>query len=293
MSPDSTRDPHFDSVPDPPGGSRSIPRGSFSPGTSRPDPRAFVEADIAFTRYNARRALQDSDTRMEQRRFGDATALRDKARTDAYYNRVIGMSPRDVDRLPDMIAWFAELSLPCRITLDDTPPEQQLKRELEQRGFVEESQDAFLSLRCSEVGEPEPQIEVRQATSTDLDDVFDLWQEPGLPQVEDAVRNVRRAAQMDAHFVIYLAHLNRRPVAMGTLFQHGALAWLGNANTLPAFRGRGCQSALLRRRMWDARQRGLEWVITDAELGSTSYRNAERAGLRPSFITTTLNDPSR
>ncbi len=250
----------------------------------------FCAADVAFTGYNARRALHSADTRMEEARFGQATALRDPARPDGYYNRVIGMGQGDRTQLAKMQAWYGELDLPCRITLG--PTDSQLSQTLGEQGFIAESQDAFLALPCDEVEEPERRIEIRLATSMDLDHVFDLWQSPGDPRVDDPVRDRRRSAQMDPSFRIYLAHLDQRPVAMATTFSHRGLAWLGNASTLVDFRGRGCQSALLRRRMWDARECGSKWVLTDAERGSTSYRNAERAGLRPSFVTTTFSDRS-
>jgi hypothetical protein len=48
-------------------------------------------------------------------------------------------------------------------------------------------------------------------------------------------------------------------------------------------RGRGCQSALLSRRIADAAAAGCDSVASLAEFGSGSHRNLERAGLRVAF----------
>ncbi len=74
-------------------------------------------------------------------------------------------------------------------------------------------------------------------------------------------------------------------VATGFVFRRGAEAYLAAAATLAAARGRGLQTALLRRRIAHALEAGSSVVVSEtgeAVEGSpqTSYRNLERAGLR-------------
>ena len=61
------------------------------------------------------------------------------------------------------------------------------------------------------------------------------------------------------------------------------VGYLANASTLPAFRRRGVQGALIAARIADARAAGCEAVCSQAEFGSASQRNLERAGLSVAY----------
>lgn len=83
----------------------------------------------------------------------------------------------------------------------------------------------------------------------------------------------------------YLACQESQPVACGALYLDGSLAWLGIDATMPAYRNRGAQSALIRRRLTDGFAAGA--AVVTAETGQpspsdsaagASYRNYLRAG---------------
>ncbi len=83
----------------------------------------------------------------------------------------------------------------------------------------------------------------------------------------------------------YVAYDDSEPAGAGALFVHGGTGWLGFAATLPRFRGRGAQSAILATRIEAARTQGCSAVETETgelEDGrpSDSYRNIARAGFR-------------
>jgi GNAT superfamily N-acetyltransferase len=61
----------------------------------------------------------------------------------------------------------------------------------------------------------------------------------------------------------YAAYLDEREVGCGSMRIFGNLALLGLDATLPGFRGRGCQSALITRRLVDADQAGCEAVVAE------------------------------
>ena len=60
------------------------------------------------------------------------------------------------------------------------------------------------------------------------------------------------------------------------------IAALGAA-TLPEFRGRGVQTALINRRLWAAAQQGSEYAVVSTTPGSGSQRNMERRGFRLAY----------
>jgi GNAT superfamily N-acetyltransferase len=81
----------------------------------------------------------------------------------------------------------------------------------------------------------------------------------------------------------FLASIGETPVAAAALALHGGVALLAGASTIPAWRGRGVQRALLAARLRYAAERGAEVAMMCALPGSASQRNAERAGFRIAY----------
>ncbi len=102
---------------------------------------------------------------------------------------------------------------------------------------------------------------------------------------------------------LYLALDGDRPVASGALYLPPPVpgapplpAQLNFAGTLPAARGRGAQSALVARRLADARALGFRWITTetDEELPdrpNPSYRNMVRLGLPVRYVRANWGPP--
>ncbi|MCB9276967.1 MAG: GNAT family N-acetyltransferase [Lewinellaceae bacterium] len=94
----------------------------------------------------------------------------------------------------------------------------------------------------------------------------------------------------------YLAYDGQEPVAAAALFMRGKLASLAFAATLPEYRGRGVQQALIARRLRDAYEAGCRWAVAETaedrpERPAASYRNMRRMGfelayLRPNYLRT-------
>jgi len=69
----------------------------------------------------------------------------------------------------------------------------------------------------------------------------------------------------------------------GSAGAHGRVGALFGASTLPMFRGRGIQSALIGTRMHWMREQGCEFAYITTAPGTASQRNAERAGFRANY----------
>jgi ribosomal protein S18 acetylase RimI-like enzyme len=88
----------------------------------------------------------------------------------------------------------------------------------------------------------------------------------------------------------FLASANGVPVAAAAgrvIPEHRIFALFG-AGTLPAFRGRGIQTALLRTRMKAAAEAGCEFVVVVTKGGTTSERNCVRLGFRIAYSKATV-----
>ena len=73
------------------------------------------------------------------------------------------------------------------------------------------------------------------------------------------------------------------------MFVSGDRAWLDFAATLPEYRGRGAQAALLARRIVDAAQLGCRWLVVETaeetpQRGAPSFRNMLRFGFRQAYV---------
>jgi GNAT superfamily N-acetyltransferase len=82
---------------------------------------------------------------------------------------------------------------------------------------------------------------------------------------------------------LYLAEVDGEPAAAAVLTCADGIGYLANASTRPGFRRRGCQTALLTRRIADAAAAGCELVCAQTAFASASQRNLERAGLRLAY----------
>ncbi len=78
------------------------------------------------------------------------------------------------------------------------------------------------------------------------------------------------------------------PVGTGAMFASGSFAWLGGGATVPGFRNRGAQKALIQARLEDGANRGVltfvvETEVPSAEKANISYANLVKLGFMPIY----------
>jgi GNAT superfamily N-acetyltransferase len=86
----------------------------------------------------------------------------------------------------------------------------------------------------------------------------------------------------------YVAEVDGEPAACAAMFVHERIAEFGIAATLEPARGRGCQLALLHRRILDAAAAGCHTLFVETgeripDRPSASYRNILRAGFEEAY----------
>jgi GNAT superfamily N-acetyltransferase len=79
-------------------------------------------------------------------------------------------------------------------------------------------------------------------------------------------------------FTRYLARVDGRAAGEAAMRIDGDLAQVAGAGTLPEFRGRGVQKALLARRLADARSAGCDLAVVTTAPGTRSQDNVMRRG---------------
>jgi GNAT superfamily N-acetyltransferase len=209
-------------------------------------------------------------------RFGSVVAPAALADPELdFVNRVGGLRARDAARLDEILAFYGSLGL--RPWLEVAPDvELRLPAGTELLGF----QSVFYGQAR---GDAEPVAQVREsgdsaATARLVLEAF------GVPsdRVERHGEALARATEACGGRVFVL-EVERRPVAGAILTGLDGVGYLAMAGTLPDFRGRGFQQALITARIAAAAEAGCELIVATAEFGSVSQRNIERGGLRTAY----------
>jgi Acetyltransferase (GNAT) domain len=104
------------------------------------------------------------------------------------------------------------------------------------------------------------------------------------PEVIDRLRPLRRAWFGSSGRRHYLAYVDGHPAAQACLSWRDDVAYLESAGTLSAYRNRGLQRALIRRRILDAAALGCRFIIGGADFESQSRTNQLACGLSVAYL---------
>ena len=136
---------------------------------------------------------------------------------------------------------------------------------------------------------PRPESDSRVRTRIASRDEIDSWAEIAAegwsesPELGDFMRDLSRVTASAEGAFPFLAELDGRPIATGTLLIHDGIALLAGASTIPTARNQGAQRALLDARLRYAAEHGCDLAAMGAAPGSTSQKNAERQGFRIAY----------
>ena len=122
---------------------------------------------------------------------------------------------------------------------------------------------------------------VRRTTLDEADSWADLSAEGWSSESAELVPFIRALGQVNARAAdthCFVAELDGTAVAAGALHLHEGVALLAGASTIPAARGQGAQRALLDARLQFAADAGCDLAMMVAAPGTTSQKNAQRAG---------------
>jgi GNAT superfamily N-acetyltransferase len=212
----------------------------------------------------------------------------------ALFNRAFGLGlaePATEEALDGIDEFFSRRSLAYGIALtpDAQPPE--LPEWLEARGFQRGYPWTKFARRADLTNDLDRLLGSRvrvEAVSADRADLFaDVFLRAyGTPEV---TRPLLERLPGSEGWHCFVAFDGDEAAATGSLFVTGGVGWVGAGGTLPEFRRRGAQGALLAARIEAGRRAGCETLVTetgspiDGQPGG-SYRNLERAGFEPLYV---------
>jgi hypothetical protein len=214
--------------------------------------------------------------------FGAARGVRTPDHPDVdFLNTVHRLLPEDAGQVPRIAAHYAEAGIKPWLEVMPAPDFGSLADALAQAGG---RQVGFLTVSERDLPAPPagalpPGVTVEEVAS-DLEDfvrVLPAGHDVPAEHLEDAIRRTRECAGI-AGARLYLARVHRVPAAAAVLFLAPPVGYLANASTLELHRRRGCQTALIQRRLADAAAAGCGRAAVITEWGSQSHANVARAG---------------
>ncbi len=270
--------------------------GAFSPITApRPKYRLMhitpaliaridrFSVDFHAARMGAAASLPGNPFGISLRAFGEGVAVKVRHPLLAGKNRIAGFRAGDLGLLSDLCRFYQGDGL--RFTLTVTPGQINtvLFQHLTEAGLWSQGSSAVPALVPSALPPPAAPagVVVRRSGPDEKDLYLDLFQQAFTGQEEAApeYRAFQWAEDALPGGVRYLAEMDGKLAAMASFPLVDGVGYCGAAGVLPAYRGRGVQSALIRRRIADAAELGCDLVLGGGSPGTTTFRNFERAGL--------------
>lgn len=222
-------------------------------------------------------------------RFGNVTAYLAATAVEAgWWNRVNGMQEEDIVHLDDIMAFYRIYQQRFYIDMEPSTLTEVISKAFTERGLYPVVGGTVLYglPQLEEMSLPQG-VAIRESGAEEIHLLIQLWAD-GFEFPANDDRNTIMAIRSDMFSVpgnrCYIAYVDDTPAAMAGLYIREGLSLLSGGATLPAFRKRGCHTALTQHRLSDAARAGCELVIGHAGgFGSISQNNMERAGLHIAY----------
>ncbi|ARU61120.1 hypothetical protein CBW65_08810 [Tumebacillus avium] len=220
--------------------------------------------------------------------FGSGTALIYKESPAGFFNKVIGLTEADVHLLPEILEFYAAYDVVCRVKTNPVLATPNLLAALTEHGFVVEefATSSMYGLATEEIPPLPDGITVQKLTIEEIEQFAELYtQAMGLAPERAAslAHNNRLIAANNSDYHYYIAAADGVPASVAMMFLHDGMGSFCAAATLPEYRGRGLQQALIYQRIQDAARMGCDLVVGQAAYNSSSQRNMLRSGMGVAF----------
>ncbi len=248
--------------------------------------RRIQQANLECTesRFRGIQRVPGNPLNAEIRRLGSTVALTMRHAEQPIPNLVLGLTAGQQDIVDDLLQPLRTAGLEYVIGLVPLLVNRSLLRHLAANGLVQAS---FMTVQYGLPREdwpaPPPSITVQEYAQDQKGKFAEFVNAlDNVPADQCAFWKMVREAEF-TEWRGYVAFVDGVPAARAAMAIYDGVAELGFAETLPDFRGRGCQTALLHRRLADAARAGCDLVISGSRPNSASERNQQRAGLRVAF----------
>jgi GNAT superfamily N-acetyltransferase len=192
-------------------------------------------------------------------------------------------APVTAEEFDQLEAFYFSRNEPVRVETCPLADPTLFEQYKERKYYVSEFSNVMLRKVESDAGANKPHnIELRLANLHELD-LWVMTVAQGFAEnypVTQEILSVMKMFAMAKNTECYLARIDGRVAGGATLAIRGRIAGLFGASTLPDYRKRGVQTALLNLRLHRAAEAGCELAMSLAQPGSISQRNITRLGFQ-------------
>lgn len=269
-----------------------MPEGTAVGRTPLPD---FVDLEFARRLEMAETILPDCYEALHRYNPSDPTALLTVAGGYAFcggpdypVNQIVGMglygevTAADLDQVED---FFRSRGVPSTVVLSPLAHES-LRTLLGERGYgIAEFNSVLIHrVREEEPFTPPPGIAIERVTEATVGPWMAAIAK-GFEQDIVVAESVFGGFAVLPGAMSFLARIEDKVVGGcgGRIIPQARIAALFGTATLPEFRGRGVQGALIAQRLHEASRAGCEYAVVSTHPGSGSQRNMQRRGFRVAY----------
>ncbi|WP_025273360.1 GNAT family N-acetyltransferase [Haloglycomyces albus] len=240
-----------------------------------------VKAERDFAR------IATESTGAEFRRLGSMPATRLPELPEYVpYNKVRGYRKEECHRFKELTGFYSEYALNPSVEVWAADADRATHRTLLDAGLQPSITTAALHTR------PRPsQSSIVDVQEVGLDDrryMDVLYRGYDVPRSATAFRRMLAVEHSTPGLRRYIALIDGRAVSAAALFTDDSTSLLAGVATIPAYRKRGCQAALVERRLSDAAEHS-DLAIATTAFASPSHANLARQGFHISHTRTTWN----
>ena len=247
-----------------------------------------IETDAIYSRLSKIKMIANNPMGVEIRKYGNATAFTVQNIPGPSFNKVKGMMDEDLAYLDDIINFYEEKGIPPRFELTPAHATSPLYSSLTKRGLFHN--DFLTNLYAdpqilSDYENEYQSISIREFNGDEFDLFAELYVSAfNMPKfLKENIANNNKVLHGSLEWKFYLACYQGEPAGMGVLYIGEKGAYLAAAGTIPSYRNKGIQGKLIRYRMKEAQQRNCQLIVGQANFGTSSQNNMERAGLKIAY----------
>ncbi|HEU4962911.1 MAG TPA: GNAT family N-acetyltransferase [Bacilli bacterium] len=243
------------------------------------------DCDVMRGRLHAISQHEGNPYAVEIKEFGRATALMAGNFPVIDFNRVYNLGEEEIDHLDEILAFYAKAGREFMADIAPHRSSPKLMQALEEHGFTASHfHTALYGVPDVSRVQAADGLEVRPITEAEVElfgEVFTTALET--PKHIPERRESNLVLLGDPQWHLYLCWQGNTAIGFAMMQIVDGVAGFALAATIPEYRGRGAQAALLHKRMHDAVEAGAHLMVVQCEFGSVSHRNLQRAGFATAY----------
>ncbi|WP_238392383.1 GNAT family N-acetyltransferase [Paenibacillus antri] len=249
------------------------------------------ESEYMLDRMDAIRERAGNPEGVAIERFNGALAFYSKSMPWPQFNTVKLFSEADIDVLDGIIEFYQARGRNPQFEITPGNGTKKLFQALHSRGFYQTGFHASLYVEPtgSSVPAADDSVRIRELGKEEAD-LYATIHCRGTGLGDEGIPYVARNNEVlmgRAGWRFYVAERQGIPGAVGVMYAKDRTASLTFAATLQEYRSRGLHTALLARRLSEARAARCELVVGQAAYASQSYRNMEKVGMKLGYTRAT------